>query len=88
MFIIGTLQRQKGVLLPNLGNFRVGPVVGDSSQKKIRPSFNLLEGRYGGVSQERPRYIIGELASCMWTTSMIDPVPYEHNSSLCMRSAG
>ncbi|KAF5839300.1 hypothetical protein DUNSADRAFT_1173 [Dunaliella salina] len=59
VFIISTLQRQKGVLLPNLGNFKVGPVVGDSSQKKIRPSFSLLEGRYGGVSQERPRYIVG-----------------------------
>lgn len=60
VFIISMLQRQRGVLLPNLGNFKVGPVVGDSSQKKIRPSFSLLEGRYGGVSQERPRYIVGK----------------------------
>lgn len=37
---------------------RVGPVVGEAS-KKIRPAFQLLEGRYGGVSQERGRYIIG-----------------------------
>lgn len=60
--IATTLKAQKGVLLPNLGNFRVGPVVGES-RKKIRPIFALLEGRYGGVSQERARYIIGEQRS-------------------------
>lgn len=58
-FIVATLQRQKGVLLPNLGSFKVGPVVGESA-KKIRPAFCLLEGRYGGVSQERTRYAVGE----------------------------
>lgn len=29
------------------------------SKKKVRPCFALLEGRYGGVSQERGRYLIG-----------------------------
>lgn len=57
-FVAETMKQQKGVLLPNLGNFRVGPVVGESV-KKIRPSFTLLEGRYGAVSQERPKYMIG-----------------------------
>jgi hypothetical protein len=60
-FVLLTLRQQKGVLLPNLGNFRVGPVVGVPG-KKIRPTFALLEGRYGSVSQERGRYIIGEPA--------------------------
>lgn len=49
------------MLLPNLGNFRVGPVVGES-KKKIRPCFTLLEGRYGGISQDKGRYLIGERA--------------------------
>ena len=29
------------------------------SKKKIRPAFQLLEGRYGTVSQERAKYMIG-----------------------------
>ena len=49
----------QGVLLPNLGTFKVGPVVGET-KKKIRPVFVLLDGRYGGVSQERPKYTIGK----------------------------
>lgn len=31
------------------------------TKKKIRPAFSLLEGRYGGVSQERVKYIVGKL---------------------------
>lgn len=54
--------RAQGVLLPNLGSFKVGPVVGES-KKKIRVAFSLLEGRYGPVSQERPKFLIGEHAS-------------------------
>ena len=42
-YIVDALKQQKGVLLPNLGNFRVGPVVGEV-KKKIRPIFALLEG--------------------------------------------
>ncbi len=61
-FVSATLKAQKGVLLPNLGTFKVGPCVGES-KKKIRPAFALLEGRYGGVSQERARYVIGERAA-------------------------
>lgn len=53
----------QGVLLPNLGNFTVGPVIGEISKKRIRPVFALLEGRYGTVSQERTRYAIGEAAT-------------------------
>ena len=49
----------QGVLLPNLGNFKVGPIIGES-KKKIRAQFSLLEGRYGAISQERPKYNIGE----------------------------
>ncbi len=48
----------QGVLLPNLGTFRVGPIIGES-KKKIRTLFTLLEGRYGSVSQERPKHNIG-----------------------------
>lgn len=47
------------MLLPSLGNFRVGPVVGENS-RKVRPSFRLLEGRYGAISQEQSKYIVGE----------------------------
>ncbi|KAJ9509081.1 hypothetical protein QJQ45_001570 [Haematococcus lacustris] len=57
-FIVDTLRHQKGVLLSNLGSFRVGPVIGEAG-KKIRPVFTLLEGRYGGLSQERSRYVVG-----------------------------
>lgn len=49
----------QGILLPNIGTFRVGPVVGET-KKKIRPAFSLLETRYQQVSQERPRYMIGK----------------------------
>jgi hypothetical protein len=41
------------------GCMQVGPVIGEA-RKKVRPCFTLLEGRYGGVSQERGRYLIGE----------------------------
>ena len=62
LFISETLKTQKGVLLPNLGSFRVGPVVGENV-KKIRPQFQLLEGRYGGVSQERQKFAVGGKAT-------------------------
>eukprot|EP00201_Polytomella_parva_P003854 CAMPEP_0175087906 /NCGR_PEP_ID=MMETSP0052_2-20121109/30093_1 /TAXON_ID=51329 ORGANISM="Polytomella parva, Strain SAG 63-3" /NCGR_SAMPLE_ID=MMETSP0052_2 /ASSEMBLY_ACC=CAM_ASM_000194 /LENGTH=453 /DNA_ID=CAMNT_0016360309 /DNA_START=11 /DNA_END=1369 /DNA_ORIENTATION=- len=58
-FITDCLKSQKGVLLPNLGTFRVGPIVGEASRKKIRPVFCLLDGRYGNVSQEKNRYVVG-----------------------------
>lgn len=57
--ISSTLKQQKGCLLPGLGLFRVGPVVGETTRKKIRLAFTLQEGRYGAVPQERPRYVIG-----------------------------
>ncbi|GLI68796.1 hypothetical protein VaNZ11_013293 [Volvox africanus] len=57
-FVADSLKQQKGVLLPNLGTFNVGPVVGEI-RKKVRMSFALLETRYAGVSQERPKYSIG-----------------------------
>ena len=57
--ILEALKQQKGVLLPNLGTFRVGPVVGET-KKKIRPAFSLLETRYAGVSQERAKFQVGE----------------------------
>ncbi|KAG2499190.1 hypothetical protein HYH03_002771 [Edaphochlamys debaryana] len=57
-FIADALKQQKGVLIPNLGTFIVGPVVGEV-KKKVRPVFALLETRYAGVSQERPKYSIG-----------------------------
>ncbi len=50
------------MLLPNLGTFTVGPVVGET-RKKVRPAFALLDTRYAGVSQERPRYTVGK-----WST--------------------
>lgn len=58
-FIVEALKQQKGVLLPSLGTFRVGPVVGET-RKKIRPAFALLETRYSGVSQERTKYNVGQ----------------------------
>ncbi|GIL72590.1 hypothetical protein Vretimale_4330 [Volvox reticuliferus] len=57
-FVADSLKQQKGVLLPNLGTFSVGPVVGEI-RKKVRMSFALLETRYAGISQERPKYSIG-----------------------------
>jgi hypothetical protein len=57
------LQRQKGLQLPYLGAFKVGPVVsqgGAAGKQKIRPAFHFLEGRFASVPQERPRHIIGE----------------------------
>ncbi|GFR41387.1 hypothetical protein Agub_g2070 [Astrephomene gubernaculifera] len=57
-FITDALRQQKGVLVPNLGTFSVGPVVGEA-RKKVRPAFTLLETRYAGVSQERPKYSLG-----------------------------
>jgi hypothetical protein len=62
IFVSETLKVQKGVLLPNLGSFRVGPVIGENV-KKIRPQFQLLEGRYGSVSQERQKFAVGGKAT-------------------------
>lgn len=64
------LKQQKGVLLPNLGTFRVGPVVGET-KKKIRPSFALLDTRYAGVSQERAKYNVGAFC-CGWSPASFD----------------
>eukprot|EP00198_Chlamydomonas_reinhardtii_P014214 XP_001703551.1 predicted protein [Chlamydomonas reinhardtii] len=57
-FVADALKQQKGVLLPNLGTFTVGPVVGET-RKKVRPAFALLDTRYASVSQERARYTVG-----------------------------
>lgn len=48
----------QGVLLPALGTFNIGEGLEDrfATYKRHRPAFGLLEGRFGGVSQERGRY--------------------------------
>lgn len=44
----------QGVMLPGLGSFRVGPGMLDSQRMgdSIVPAFQLLEGRFPGVSHE------------------------------------
>ena len=46
---------KQGVLLPHLGQFVVGEALEDRFEavRRYRGAFTLLDGRFGGVSQDR-----------------------------------